>query len=84
MNVNKIDKEILRKELEDIRSRISAKITHIAMTHKKLPFERLSKGRRLKELVTMAINAIDQEKEEELNEYMIELINRGVKFSEFS
>lgn len=83
MNVNRIDKEKLREELEDIKSRISANITHIAMTHRKLPFERLSKGRQLKELVTIAINAFDQGKDEQLNELMIELINRGLKFSEF-
>ncbi|MGY6545046.1 hypothetical protein [Arthrospiribacter ruber] len=54
------------------------------MTHRKLPFERLSKGRQLKELVTMAINAIDQGNEKQLNEYLNELMNHGLKFSKFN
>lgn len=84
MNDNDINNTLaLRSELEKMKFRISTKITHIAMTHRKLPFERLSKGRQLKELVTMAINAIDQGNEKLLNKYMNELINRGLKFSKF-
>ena len=83
MNVNKIDKKRLRNELENLKYRISYKITHLVFTHKKLPFERLSKGRQLKEVVIMAINEIDHKNDEKLNKYMVELINRGLKFSKF-
>ena len=83
MNVDSIDNKKLRVELEDLKSRISSKITHLVLTHKKLPFERLSKGRQLKELVIMAINEIDHKDGEKLNKYMVELIKQGLKFSEF-
>lgn len=85
MNDNNINNtEALRIELEKTKVRISTKINHIVMTHRKLPFERLSKGRQLKELVTMAINAIDQGNEKQLNEYLNELMNHGLKFSKFN
>ncbi|PRY90549.1 hypothetical protein [Mongoliibacter ruber] len=79
MNDNQINKEALRKELVEIRDRISAKITNIVFTNQKLPFDRLSNGRQLKELVIISINAIDQGKDKELNDYIRELKKRGIQ-----
>ncbi|TVP48898.1 MAG: hypothetical protein EA341_10155 [Mongoliibacter sp.] len=59
--------------MEDIRKRIESKIQRIVFTHQKLPFERLSKGRRLKELVIITIKTLDDGGENAVNKYIIEL-----------
>jgi hypothetical protein len=73
------NKEELRAELELLKIRIEGKIQNIVFTHKKLPFDRLSKGRRLKELVIMALTALYNDDQLKLDEYIRELREKGIK-----
>lgn len=77
------NKEALRAELEFLKLRIEGKIRNIVFTQKKLPFERLSKGRRLKELVIMALAALDKGDELKVNDYIRELREKGVDVGSF-
>jgi len=52
------NKDDLRTELELLKLRIEEKIRKIVFTLKKLPFERLSKGRSLKELVMIGNSSV--------------------------
>lgn len=72
------DKEALKSELESLKLRIEAKIRHIVFTHRNLPFDRLSKGRKLKELMIMALDALTKGDDLKLNKYIGELVNRGI------
>jgi hypothetical protein len=73
------NKEELRAKLELLKLRIEGKIQNIVFTHKKLPFDRLSKGRRLKELVIMALAALYNDDQLKLDEYIRELREKGIK-----
>lgn len=76
------DRDGLKAELELLKMRIEGKIRKIVFTQKKLPFERLSKGRRMKELVIMALGALDKGDDLKVNEYIRELKNMGIKIYE--
>lgn len=73
------DKEVLKSELEGLKLRIEAKVRNITLTHQKLPFERLSKGRKLKELVIMALDALAKGDDLKVNEYIRELRKMKIK-----
>lgn len=77
--VNEINKEDLKNHLIDLEARIQAKIRHICLTNRKLPFERLSKGRQLKETVRQTIKYLDEGNHERVAEYIENLGSRGVK-----
>ncbi len=62
MNLSKkltLEEERLREELVTLEVRIRMKIKRICLTNLKLPYERLSAGRRLKELCLLAISSLD-------------------------
>ena len=61
-----------------LEERIQMKIRRIGLTHQKLPYERLAKGRRLKELCLMAIDELDQGKIDKLEAALRELRNAGI------
>ena len=73
-----IEEERLRAELVQLEERIRMKIRRIGLTHQKLPYERLAKGRRLKELCLMAIDELDQGKSDKLEASLRELRNAGI------
>ncbi|GHB44280.1 hypothetical protein [Mongoliitalea lutea] len=73
----------LKEELEALKIRIENKIRTLVFTQKKLPFERLAKGRQLKELVIMAIKAIDDGDQKALNEYIEELKSRSIEITKY-
>lgn len=50
----------LRAELMELEERIRLKIRRITYTHQKLPYERLAKGRVIRETVLQAISFIDK------------------------
>lgn len=50
----------LRAELVELDERIRLKIRKITWTHQKLPYDRLAKGRVLKETVLTAIELLDK------------------------
>jgi hypothetical protein len=77
------DKGALKSELEDLKLRIETKIRKITLTHQKLPFERLSKGRKLKELVIMTLDALNKGDDLKVNEYIRELREREIKISDY-
>ncbi len=55
-----IEEERLRAELVELEERIRMKIRKITWTHQKLPYDRLAKGRVLKETVLTAIELLDK------------------------
>ena len=73
-----IEEERLRAELVQLEERIRMKIRRIGLTHQKLPYERLAKGRRLKELCLMAIDELDRGKSDKLEAALRELRNAGI------
>lgn len=77
--VNETNKEDLKNYLIDLETRIQAKIRHICLTNRKLPFERLSKGRQLKETVRQTIKYLDEGKYKKVAEYIENLSSRGVQ-----
>jgi len=68
----------LRTELVELEERIRMKIRRIGLTHQKLPYERLAKGRRLKELCLIAIDSLDQGKNDKLEAALRELRSAGI------
>jgi hypothetical protein len=82
-NDNQINKVALRQELVDLEARIHRKIRDIVCTHRHLPFDRLTKGRLLREHVSQTIKYLDQGNESKLSEYIGELVNRGVKIKNY-
>ncbi|SIT13426.1 hypothetical protein [Belliella pelovolcani] len=77
-NDNQINKERLRAELSTLESRIQAKIIHLCLSNKKLPFERLSKGRQLKDSIRQTIQYLDQGEFEKVELYLKELSSQGL------
>ena len=73
------NKEQLRVGLELLKIRIEEKIRNIVFSNKRLPFERLSKGRRMKELVIMALASLKNDDQLKLNECIRELRDMGIK-----
>jgi hypothetical protein len=69
----------LRMELVALEARIRKKIMRITWTHQKLPYERLAKGRRLKEVCLEPISLLDAGNDGKLQEYLYELRKSGVK-----
>ncbi|WP_288370294.1 hypothetical protein [uncultured Algoriphagus sp.] len=69
----------LREELEVLEERIRMKIRRIGLTNQKLPYERLSKGRQLKELCLAAISYLDAGEEIKLQECLRSLREKGIK-----
>jgi len=59
--------------------RISRKILNITYTHQTLPYDRLSKGRQLKESCAMAIKFLDEGNLQMLEECLKELREKGIK-----
>lgn len=82
MNLSKkltAEEEQLRAELVILDERIRMKIRRIMLTHQKLPYERLSAGRQLKETCLSAISYLDQGNELKLQECLRSLREKGVK-----
>lgn len=52
--------EALRQELVELEERVRMKIRRITVTHQKLPYERLARGREIKETVLLAIQFLDK------------------------
>lgn len=75
--------EDLRTDLELLKVRIEEKIRKIVFTNKRLPFDRLSKGRRLKELVIIALTALKNDDQLKLKESIKELKDNGFKIEKF-
>lgn len=73
-----IDEGALRAELVVLEERIRLKIRKITYTHKQLPYDRLMKGRELKELCLSAIAYIDAGNWPKLYESVSELEKRGL------
>ena len=73
-----LEEERLREELVTLEERIRIKIRRICLTNLKLPYERLSVGRRLKELCLLAISSIDEGNEITLAACLRELRGKGV------
>lgn len=73
-----IEEEQLRAELVELEERIRMKIRRIGFTHQKLPYERLAKGRQLKELCLAAITYLDQGNEIKLQECLRGLRDMGI------
>ncbi len=46
--------------MEHQRERVKAKIRKIVITHQDLPYDRLSKGREIRDLLTLGIKQIDE------------------------
>lgn len=69
----------LRAELVRLEERIRMKIRRIGLTNQKLPYERLAKGRQLKELCLAAISYLDKGNEIKLQECLRELKNKKLK-----
>ncbi|WP_026952186.1 hypothetical protein [Algoriphagus mannitolivorans] len=79
-----IEEERLRTELVQLEERIRMKIRRITLENQKLPYERLAKGRRLKELVLLAIQFLDEKRMVDLGLCIRELRHLGVEISEFT
>jgi hypothetical protein len=73
-----IEEECLREELVTLEERIRIKIRRICLTNLKLPYERLSAGRRLKELCLLAISSLDKGDEITLGACLRELREKGI------
>ena len=71
--------EVLRQELVELEERINRKIRRIGLTHQKLPYERLAKGRRLKELVLLAIGFLEEGRKVDLDLCLRELMKLGIE-----
>ncbi len=81
MNLSKkltLEEERLREEFVTLEERIRMKIRRICATNLKLPYERLSAGRHLKELCLLAIASIDNGDEITLAACMWELREKGI------
>lgn len=61
----------------DIEERIRAKIHQIMLKLKKLPFERMAKGRRVKENWLAAISYLDKGNDEQLQAFLLDLEQSG-------
>lgn len=72
------EESALRAELQQLVDRINLKIRKITWTHQKLPYERLTKGRSLKERALAAIFYLDQGKEYELRNCIHSLEQEGI------
>lgn len=73
------EEEQLRANLVKLEERIRMKIRKIMLTHQKLPYERLSAGRQLKETCLLAISYLDQGNQIGLNECLRYIREKGVK-----
>lgn len=69
----------LRAELVLLEARIRAKILKITWTHQKLPYDRLAKGRKLKECCLSAIEYVDAGNDDKLRVILQELRKSGIK-----
>jgi hypothetical protein len=67
------EREKQRVELIVLEERILAKILKITWTHQKLPYDRLAKGKRLKECCLSAIAYLDLGNDEKLQDFLREL-----------
>jgi hypothetical protein len=74
-----VEEEELRRELVELEERIRMQIRKITWTHQKLPYERLSTGRQLKETCLSAISYLEQGNEIKLQECLRSLRERGIK-----
>ncbi len=73
------ERTVLRKELVVLEERIRAKILKITLTHRKLPYDRLAKGRNLKECCLFAIEYLDAGNDDKLQDFLLELRKSGIK-----
>ena len=69
----------LRRELVALEERINDKIRKITWTNQKLPYDRLAKGRMLKETVLLAIDFLDKGENAKLNLVLDRIESLGVK-----
>ncbi len=72
------EESALRAELHQLVERINLKIRKITWTHQKLPYERLTKGRGLKEIALAAITYLDQGVEYKLRNCIHSLEQEGI------
>jgi hypothetical protein len=72
-------KNDLRAELVDLEERINDKIRKITWTNQKLPYDRLAKGRLIKETVLHAIDCLDKGENTKLNLVLDRIEELGVK-----
>ncbi|SEG35865.1 hypothetical protein [Algoriphagus boritolerans] len=79
INLTNEERAALRAELVVLEARIRAKILKITWTNQKLPYDRLAKGRRLKELVLLAIRFLDEGRMVDLGLCVRELPNAVIK-----
>ena len=70
---------VIRRELVQLEERIRIKIRRITLENQKLPYERLAKGRRLKELVLLAIQFLDESRMVDLGICIRELRHLGIE-----
>lgn len=73
-----LEEERLRGELLILEERIRMKIKRICATNLKLPYERLSAGRQLKELCLSAISYLDQGDDIKLQDCLRSLREKGI------
>lgn len=78
------ERAALRAELVEIEARIRAKIHKIMLTHQKLPFERMAKGRRLKENCLAAISYLDKGNDDQLQQFIQDLERSGITFKSWN
>lgn len=79
MSLPSKSKQEIREELVILEERIRLKIRNITVTHQQLPYDRLRKGRRLKELCLLAISYLDEGNEMKMQECLHELRTSGIK-----
>lgn len=72
------EEEQLRAELVELEERIRIKIRKITWTHQKLPFDRLAKGRKLREACISAISYLEVGDEENLRAFLSLLTESGI------
>jgi hypothetical protein len=78
MSIKSTNLESLRSELVELKGRIDAKLKKLYYV-KKLPYERLAKGRSLATLVDIAIKHLDKYELNELEVCLKDLVKKGVK-----
>ncbi|MDN3205661.1 hypothetical protein [Algoriphagus sediminis] len=67
-----------RKKMETQLERVKAKIRRIVITSESIPHERLSKGREIRDLLTLGIKQLDEGDETGLGKTLKELKELGV------
>lgn len=68
----------IREKLEEYSLRINRKIQALTL-ERKLPYERLSNGIQLKDLVVLTIKYLDDGNEKLFKECILELNKKGIK-----